>query len=469
MISRLKLKRKKSRPPNEEIKDDGKSSLKELKHKTMFEKAIESAKKHKINLKPGRENNGMGNCSYEAVIFNINDRGCFHSKFNMSLEHYRVVWNTDMMNKVLDKRVPWNPGLTRQDIVQGFQELMISGVYERDFFGDMIMAGIACGVRKIILIFHTNEDISKTGHDPVSVIDPRDYAGDIDSEIPVVVAYNLVHYESLLPLCEDDVEEILKLVRSYMAKPSKYQEEYGFSGKDISYLVSKDENILKLSPGQLDNPSKKIKTNENEINVSQKKDKKEDEAEGFIFEDILFKNTEDGKVICGVCQVECSRLIVHMNGNDYCTEYFSNMDAFKLEFSKYRHRKSKRSKAEKIKDLEISIENEGSIQDTKIIDNDNSKRSKTEYGQSEEDRNNGNKQNNENIELFTYEGILFEELPQNKVRCGICMMECGRLIVHLNGSKKCAENFSNMASFKIEYSKYRHRQRSNKTNAKKKS
>ena len=112
------------------------------------------------------------------------------------------------MNKILDERVPWNPGLTREEIVQGFQELMISGVYERDYFGDMIMAGIACGVRKIILIFHTNENISKTGHDPISVVDPRDYGGHIDSDIPVLVAYNLVHYESLLPISENDVRSL---------------------------------------------------------------------------------------------------------------------------------------------------------------------------------------------------------------------------------------------------------------------
>ena len=40
--------------------------------------------------------------------------------------------------------------------------------------------------------------------------------------------------------------------------------------------------------------------------------------------------------------------------------------------------------------------------------------------------------------------------------------------MHLNGSKKCAEKFSNLASFKIEYSKYRHRQRSKKNVAKNK-
>merc|ERR1712240_991916 len=122
------------------------------------------------------------------------------------------VWTIDMMNKILDEKIPWNPGMTRTEIQAGFQEMMESGVYERNYFGDMMMAGIACGVRKRILIFNTHEE---TIHDPISVVDPRDYGGDIDSEIPVVVAYNLVHFESLHPVNEKDIQETVKLVESY--------------------------------------------------------------------------------------------------------------------------------------------------------------------------------------------------------------------------------------------------------------
>ena len=172
------------RPPNEEIELSaepcqsvvGKRSKKidlEENHNEMridipkiFGSAIASAQKHRINLVPGRENNGDGNCSYESVIFNINDRSCYVDKLPMSPDYYRIVWNTDMMNKILDNMIPWNPGMTRAEIVCGFQELMNSGVYERSYFGDMMMAGIACGIRKRILIFNTNEN---TGHDPIAV------------------------------------------------------------------------------------------------------------------------------------------------------------------------------------------------------------------------------------------------------------------------------------------------------------
>ena len=163
----------------EEKEEDGNTGMKHGQNenvknkKTIFERAIASANKHKIRLEPGSENAGDGNCAYESVIFNVNDRACFSRKFNMTPSFYRRIWNVDLMNKILDEKIPWNPGMSRADIKEGFGELMESGVYERDFFGDMMLAGIACGVGLKILIFHTNENITQTGHDPISVVDPR--------------------------------------------------------------------------------------------------------------------------------------------------------------------------------------------------------------------------------------------------------------------------------------------------------
>ena len=220
-MSKLKLKKK--RLKHTDLEDDDKFDDKrekpgrnptEMDEEARINKVthmgINSAEKHNIKLKPGRENPGDGNCSYQSVIFNINDRECFQTQLQMSPDLYRRVWTIDFMNKVLDQKIPWNPGMTRQEIKDGFQEIMESGVYERSFFGDMMMPGIACGVKKRILIFNTNVNITTTGHDPISVVDPRDYGSEINSEIPVVVAYNLVHFESLHPVDELDIQETIK-------------------------------------------------------------------------------------------------------------------------------------------------------------------------------------------------------------------------------------------------------------------
>ena len=249
-MSRLKRKKKNHHPPFEEptpnYEKDGngtknislrESSVQKLETSIpkIFQRAIASAQKHHIRLEPGIKNQGHGNCSYESVIYNINERSCFPEKLLMSSDYYRRIWNTDMLNKLLDQRIPWNPGLSRTQLIEGFTEVMESGVYERPFFGDMMMASIACGVRKRILIFNTNE---KTDHDPVAVVDPEMYGGYVDSEIPVVVAYDIVHFESLHPVESKDIEGTAKLVKSYIAKPSRYQQEYGFTRRDMKYLIS---------------------------------------------------------------------------------------------------------------------------------------------------------------------------------------------------------------------------------------
>ena len=245
-MSKLKLKKKRLKEKDSEDDDkvddnnDGyllQSTEMDKEVNKVTQMGIESAKKHNINLKPGRDNSGDGNCAYESVIFNINDRECFQTQLPMSPDFYRRVWTIDLMNKILDKKIPWNPGMTSQEIKDGFQEIMQSGVYERNFFGDMMLPGIACGAKKRILIFNTNVNITTTGHDPISVVDPRDYGSDINSEIPVVVAYNLVHFESLHPVDESDIQETVRLANSYST--GGYKDAYGFTRCDMSYLISK--------------------------------------------------------------------------------------------------------------------------------------------------------------------------------------------------------------------------------------
>ena len=107
MASRLKLRKKKFHPPLQESptqsnvecnkttegeKDTNfktyaqvtSSSTKNVDENEIFTRAIESAKKHQIKLKAGRRDRGYGNCAFEAVINNINDRACFNDKFVQS-------------------------------------------------------------------------------------------------------------------------------------------------------------------------------------------------------------------------------------------------------------------------------------------------------------------------------------------------------------------------------------------------
>ena len=385
MASKLKLKRKKFHEPYKDLPKEGNmdgiqhiktetNKIKLLKNNRIFERAIANAAKHKIRLRPGTENNGGGNCSYESVILNINKRNCYEEKLHMSADYYRRIWNTDLLNKILDERIPWNPGLTRAQIIQGFQELMESGVYERSFFGDMMIAGIACGVRKLILVFNTHE---MTPHDPVSVIDPRHYGGICDTEIPVVLAYDLVHYESLEPIDLQDIEETIKLTKSYISNPSRYLEEYGFTRNDMEYLIlpSVEHHIEEDIPetqrqeyfdARLGNSAKipqqnqasSLKSKKNpETSSTNRTDTTENDyidmtetmnRTSFKFLNLDFQEMENGNIKCAICKVECARLISHLNNSSKCSQ-FINIEKLKTEFSKYRATQRRKKYVEKQK------------------------------------------------------------------------------------------------------------------------
>ena len=99
MTSRLKLRKKKYPPPFEDSQDqphihgDTTKHQKTSHNKTFDEvtkgskqnhseddiitKANASAQKHNIKLKAGRKDRGFGNCAFESVINNLNDRSCF--------------------------------------------------------------------------------------------------------------------------------------------------------------------------------------------------------------------------------------------------------------------------------------------------------------------------------------------------------------------------------------------------------
>ena len=159
----------------------------------------------------GQLNNADGNCAFEAVINNINKRNCFPNKLPLTPLTYRVKWMTDLQNQE-EKYPELGAGFTEEEKKENWEKLKQSGTYEVEFFGDFVIYGIASGCQKNILIFNT----SSTAHCPIYVIDPKKFGGEINSDIPVVLAYNGSHYESLHPVSEEDVERTKHLVKSYL-------------------------------------------------------------------------------------------------------------------------------------------------------------------------------------------------------------------------------------------------------------
>ena len=151
-----------------------------------------------------------------------------------------------MANRTLHS--PYNT-LTSNEWLRGWSEMLQPGAYERGIFGDLMIHGIACGLKKVLLIFNTNPD---TPHDPIYVVKPSDFDVDQDTEIPIVLCYNMSHYESLEPCTEHDVQATVNLVKDYK------EGRYSYSRKDIPNLISPNINLQ--LPCQSPNENEGIKT-----------------------------------------------------------------------------------------------------------------------------------------------------------------------------------------------------------------
>ena len=369
---------------------------------TIFIKAIEIAKKHKIKLKAGRKDRGYGNCVFEAAINNINDRDCFSNKLLQTPNWYRQLWMDNMMERIILRICPWNLGYTEHQLREGFDKLKMTGVYEIDFFGDMMLGGIACGIRKRILIFNTSDNLL---HDPISVVDPQHYdiRIKVDNETPIVVAYNNYHYENLHPVDDEDRQETLRLVNSYTN--GRYNLEYGFKKKDIQSLLS---------------PSLK--------NFSQKRKPSEQESSKSSIRNMRQMQSKQEKQI-----EKCIQEPYCNNKHCYNPEKSESEDLRASEMHNKQWIKviSKRTQKRKIDNPQQMIDKTTYKPKIKKIADEKFSGDKPEICiKSQADKNKKSdlnlKDNSlmEEKECFKWGNIKFEEMENAKIKFGFCQTEC---------------------------------------------
>ena len=138
------------------------------------------------------------------------------------------------------------PAELEKYIKQQWEKLRQDCAYEIDYFGDLLIQAIARGTKKMILIFNT--DINST-NDPVVVVSPETFGGERDSDLPVIVAYNGHHYESLEP-CDAESNTATKILCE------KYKNgEYPFKRADIETFVIPYDSTEKKRRSR-GNPSK---------------------------------------------------------------------------------------------------------------------------------------------------------------------------------------------------------------------
>ena len=170
----------------------------------MIEKAIANAKAHDINVTAGDRTPGDGNCIFESILNNINTRDNFSETYNGTADHWRNIWMTEVQNKAYSN---WHGELSEERWLEQWHVLKNSRSYECNL-GDLILPGVAHCVKKDVLIFNT----STSAHSPVYVIQSSSLCGqEADTEVPVCLGYNQVHYESLIPNRQEDIEKTVEL------------------------------------------------------------------------------------------------------------------------------------------------------------------------------------------------------------------------------------------------------------------
>ena len=171
---------------------------------SMIEKATANAAAHGIKIHAGSKTPGDGNCIFASVLDNLNTRDSFDEWYDGTPDHWRNIWMSELENVAYND---WNNGLSQEEWLEAWHVLKNSRIYECSL-GDLLLPGVAHCVKKDILIFNT----TTSAHSPVYIVESSKLCGQVsDTNIPICLAYNQVHYESLIPDSNEDTQKLVEL------------------------------------------------------------------------------------------------------------------------------------------------------------------------------------------------------------------------------------------------------------------
>ena len=170
----------------------------------MVNKAIANAKFHSINLYPGSKVQRHGDCLFESVLDNLIQRDCFEENPTEGPSFLRHLWMTEIENIAFDD---WNEGRTKEEWKSAFPLVKQPGIFDVSL-GDLVAPGIAHCIKKNLLIFNTSHE----AFCPVYVVPASIFGGSSDTDVPICLAYNQSHYESLIPFSHEDIEQTVSFI-----------------------------------------------------------------------------------------------------------------------------------------------------------------------------------------------------------------------------------------------------------------
>ena len=186
--------------------------------KPMIEKAIKVGKYYGLNLKEGIPNMADGNCAIETTLDQLDKRPEFEGhRVPGEPQFYRKKWFSEIERDAWG--TSWSERWSLSRWKSGWKFMQQPGIYEHEL-GDIVMHGIAHCNSVDILIINTLE---KQGL-PYCVIPASALCGrQATTEVPIILAYNEVHYEGLLPVSEVDIQKSIELKQQYLRSVEKDQ------------------------------------------------------------------------------------------------------------------------------------------------------------------------------------------------------------------------------------------------------
>ena len=230
----------------------------------MIQAAIRTARRLGLSLQEGTMVEATGNCLLEAVRGNIEDREVFSQKIEESVSELRRK-AAEEGEKVIGSSPYRIEDFSEEEWAEGWDRLRYEGVWDIDYFGDLMIIAVAHFINKNILIINTQH-----GSPPVTVILGDSLGAPLDSEYPVLLAYSGNHYESLIPVRDKDEARARKIILKYIKgedlflepsdydsyQPSTYIESRNIEIKREQSPVIQSRNIeiqVTRSEGEIDN------------------------------------------------------------------------------------------------------------------------------------------------------------------------------------------------------------------------
>ena len=153
--------------------------------------AVKLVPDFQVDLQRSTSNSASGDSIVESVLINL-QRDVFPKCFLETPLFYRKKWVA--IAKQITREHPIFAAFDEQLFSAKWDLLSTQGVYDVDLFGDVILPVIAHCIKKDILVFEVSVNRSLPFIVPAS-----GFGAEADSAYPVVLCYNGVHYESLIP------------------------------------------------------------------------------------------------------------------------------------------------------------------------------------------------------------------------------------------------------------------------------